>query len=405
MKSQIQSEKKFQDLFDNINSAIAVYEASQNGQDFIFKYFNRHAERIDKIRKKDLLGQSVLKIFPKVKDFGLFAVFQQVLKTGVPEHHPTSLYEDNRLIRWRENFVYRLSTGEIVAVYNDVTETHLVSHSLQKSKKHLDLILNNFKGFIYTVSRDYKIEFMNKALIEHVGHDASGANCYELIHGFNNKCSWCKENKVLSGETINFEHKSSKNNRWYYYIASPILDAEGKISGQQVIAIDINDRKLSEQIIVNSQKELQRENRLLKSATTNRYGLGNILGQSNKMQEVYNLILEVASSDASILIYGESGTGKELVASAIHTMGKRKNQPFLPVNCGGIPETLIESEFFGYKKGAFTGANIDKSGFLEIADKGTLFLDEVGEIDLNMQVKLLRAIDGNGYTPLGSSTF
>ena len=121
------------------------------------------------------------------------------------------------------------------------------------------------------------------------------------------------------------------------------------------------------------------------------------------MQEVYNLILEVSTSDASVLIYGESGTGKELVATAIHKLGNRKNKGFLPVNCGGIPENLVESEFFGYRKGAFTGANIDKIGFLEISNGGTLFLDEIGEINLNMQVKLLRAIDGDGYTPLGSS--
>ncbi|MCD4675458.1 MAG: sigma-54-dependent Fis family transcriptional regulator [Desulfobacula sp.] len=403
MKPQIKLEKKFQELFDNINYAIAVYEARRDGQDFIFKYFNRQAELIDNIRKKDLIGQSVLKMFPGVKDLGLFAVFQQVWKTGIPEHLPVSLYEDNRLTGWRENFIYRLSTGEIVAAYTDETETRLTMENLQKSKKQIDLIINSFKGFIYTVSSDYKIEFMNKALIKDVGQDALGKNCYELIHGFKDKCSWCPQDKVLSGKTVSFESKSPKNNKWYYYIASPGLDSVGKISGQQVIVIDINDRKISEQKIAETQKKLQLENKLLKSASVNRYGLANIVGQSIKMQEVYNLILEVTSSDASVLIHGESGTGKELVANAIHTLGERKNQPFLPVNCGGIPENLIESEFFGYKKGAFTGANIDKSGFLEIADKGTLFLDEIGEINLNMQVKLLRAIDGDGHTPLGSS--
>jgi transcriptional regulator with PAS, ATPase and Fis domain len=403
MKSQIKPEKNHQELLDNINSAIAVYEGQQDGQDFIFKYFNRQAEQIDNISKENLLGQSVLNIFPKIKEFGLFAIFQKVWETGIPEHFPVCLYEDNRLTAWRENFVFRLSTGEIAAIYTDKTEEHLAKDLLRKNKEQLDLILNNFNGFIYTVSRDYKIKFMNKALIDHLGYDAIGANCYELIHGFSGKCPWCLGNKVLSGETINFENQSPKNKRWYYYIASPGLDSEGKVSGQQVIAIDINDRKIAEQMMEENQKKLHLENRLLKSASTNRYGLGEIIGQSIKMQEIYNLILEVASSDASVFIYGESGTGKELVANAIHTLGKRKDQSFLPVNCGGIPDNLVESEFFGYKKGAFTGANIDKSGFLEIADKGTLFLDEIGEINLNMQVKLLRAIDGDGFIPLGSN--
>lgn len=402
MKSQIQTDNKFQDLFDNINSAIAIYEVSENGQNFIFKYLNRQAEKIEKISREKIIGQNVLKIFPKVKDFGLFTVFQQVWKTGIPKHHSFSLYGDNRL-GYRTNFVYRLSTGEIASVYTDDTKRILAREVLQNSKDQLDLILNSFNGFIYTVSRNYIISYMNQAFIEYLGYDASGTKCYEVIHGLKDKCSWCIGDKALSGTTVNFERQSPKNNRWYYYIASPGLDSKGEISGQQVIAIDITDRKIAEQAIEDDKKRLQLENRLLKSASTNRYGLSDIIGQSIKMQEVYNLILEVASSDASVFINGESGSGKELVAKAIHNLGKRKDQAFLPVNCGGIPETLVESEFFGYKKGAFTGANIDKSGFLEMADKGTLFLDEIGEINLNMQVKLLRVLDGEGFTPLGSN--
>ncbi|WP_161626865.1 sigma-54 interaction domain-containing protein [Desulfospira joergensenii] len=150
-------------------------------------------------------------------------------------------------------------------------------------------------------------------------------------------------------------------------------------------------------------EDRDRQSAGLASPLPSRYGLGEIVGQSHKMRELYDLILEVAPSEAGVLITGESGTGKELAARAVHRLGPRKSNPFLPVNCGGIPGNLVESEFFGYKKGAFSGAHIDKSGFLEIADKGTLFLDEIGEINVSMQVKLLRALDGDGYTPLGSN--
>jgi len=122
------------------------------------------------------------------------------------------------------------------------------------------------------------------------------------------------------------------------------------------------------------------------------------------MQDVYEFILQAAATQANVIIYGESGTGKELVAKAIHETSDRSKKSFVTVHCGAIPETLMESEFFGYKKGSFTGANLDKRGYLDEADGGTLFLDEVGEIGLNMQVKLLRAIAGGGYTPVGSST-
>ena len=121
------------------------------------------------------------------------------------------------------------------------------------------------------------------------------------------------------------------------------------------------------------------------------------------MQRVYELILKAAATDANVILYGESGTGKELVAHAIHEMSSRKSGAFVPVNCGAIPESLMESEFFGHRKGAFTGAVIDKHGFLDLADGGTLFLDELGEIGQRMQVKLLRAIDGGGFIPIGGS--
>ncbi|MBU3917358.1 sigma-54 dependent transcriptional regulator, partial [bacterium] len=146
---------------------------------------------------------------------------------------------------------------------------------------------------------------------------------------------------------------------------------------------------------------LRKENTLLKSNFKDRYKFGAIIGKSQPMQEVYELILKAASINANVIIYGESGTGKELVAKAIHDTSDRKNGKFIPVNCGAIPENLLESEFFGYKKGAFTGANTDKEGYLDLADQGTLFLDELGEIDLSLQVKLLRALEGGGYTPVG----
>jgi transcriptional regulator with PAS, ATPase and Fis domain len=148
---------------------------------------------------------------------------------------------------------------------------------------------------------------------------------------------------------------------------------------------------------------LSEENGLLRSSLHEPYRFGGIIGKSPAMQRVYELIVNAAATDANVIIYGESGTGKELVAHAIHELSSRKSGSFVPVNCGAIPETLMESEFFGHRKGAFTGAVIDKHGFLDLADGGTLFLDELGEIGQSMQVKLLRAIDGGGFTPIGGA--
>jgi len=112
---------KFRALFDNVSSGVAIYEARNDGEDFVFVDFNSAAEEIEHIKKDELLGKSVTEVFPGVKDFGLFEVFQRVYKTGTPEHHPISIYKDERIAGWRENYIYRLPSGQIVAVYDDVS--------------------------------------------------------------------------------------------------------------------------------------------------------------------------------------------------------------------------------------------------------------------------------------------
>lgn len=166
---------------------------------------------------------------------------------------------------------------------------------------------------------------------------------------------------------------------------------------------DCTERVRRETEMKEEAESLRQENIHLRSSMKERYRFRDIIGKSRAMQEVYELILKAANSDASVAIFGESGTGKELVARAIHDLSGRHDKEFVTVNCGAIPENLLESEFFGHRKGAFTGAFANKLGYLDIADQGTLFLDEVGELTLSMQVKLLRAIDGGDYYPVGVS--
>lgn len=150
-------------------------------------------------------------------------------------------------------------------------------------------------------------------------------------------------------------------------------------------------------------RNLIREVRFLRKEISAKYNFEHIVGESQAMKRMYKLIDKVAPSTSTVLITGRSGTGKELVARAIHSRSERGNRPFVAINCGAIPETLFESELFGYKKGAFTGAVKDKDGVFKAAAGGTLFLDEVGEIPLQVQVKLLRAIETREIKPLGSA--
>ena len=150
-------------------------------------------------------------------------------------------------------------------------------------------------------------------------------------------------------------------------------------------------------------KTLDHEKKILDDELKRTLYFGKIVGKSPAMRNIYKLIQQVAKTKTNILITGESGTGKELIAKAIHEESARKDKPFVVVNCGGIPETLMESELFGHKKGAFTGATQDKKGLFETADKGTIFLDEIGELGLPIQVKLLRAVQERVFKPVGSN--
>lgn len=150
-------------------------------------------------------------------------------------------------------------------------------------------------------------------------------------------------------------------------------------------------------------RELFRENRALRRELDKHYSFAEIIGTSEALQKVFRVVEKVADTNASVLIEGESGTGKELIARAIHYKSRRAALPFLAVNCGALPESLLESELFGHTKGAFTGATADKKGLFRSSDGGTLLLDEIGEMPQTLQIKLLRALQEHEVTPVGAS--
>ncbi|MCK4918066.1 MAG: PEP-CTERM-box response regulator transcription factor [Candidatus Omnitrophica bacterium] len=149
---------------------------------------------------------------------------------------------------------------------------------------------------------------------------------------------------------------------------------------------------------------LEKDNRKLSNKLNNEFKFEDIVGSSQEMRKVFNLIKRVSSSDVTVLVTGESGTGKELVAKAIHYSSLRKNQPFVVINCGAIPENLLESELFGHEKGAFTDAYIKRVGKFEVANKGTIFLDEIGDMSLSLQVKLLRFLQERVIERVGGNS-
>ncbi len=274
----------------------------------------------------------------------------------------------------------------------------------QQGLEHkLSTIAENFPGFLFTADKNCQLTWMNQAMAEYIGRDNLGKQCHHAIWNLDAMCEWCPIRYPLNDKSGKFEIQSPKDGRWFHLIYSSVLDNAGNFLELQGILYDITERKQAQLVMEEREEYLRKENVRLRATLTDCYKFGDIIGKSSVMQEVYETIINAAASDAAVIVYGESGTGKELIARAIHDNSDRNQEQLVYINCGAIPENLIESEFFGYKKGAFSGAVQDKHGFLDIANHGTLFLDEVGEISLNMQVKLLRAIEGNGYTPIGST--
>lgn len=272
--------------------------------------------------------------------------------------------------------------------------------TLRHNEKKLSAILEHFPGFVCRCNAQCRIEYVNPSLARHFGRAMLGEACQDTLWGIPGQCPWQGRGGAGSAESYEFQHPTDK--RWYRVIHTSLTDDSGAVVERQLIFYDITGDKEALLELQARDAQLQAENAQLKISLSERYRFGEIIGKSAVMQKVYERILQAAVSAAAVIIQGESGTGKELVAKAIHQNSCRAGKPFICVNCGAIPENLIESEFFGHVKGAFTSAVRTKRGFLDLANGGTIFLDEIGEVSPAMQVKLLRALDGGGYTPVGS---
>ncbi len=324
-----------------------------------------------------------------------------------PITHKTSL---NGIIYLENNLVEGAFTPRRFEVIKHLSSQ--IAISLENARLHENLkrteveyrgIFENATEGIYRTSQDGRFLSANPAMARLFGYSSPdelmasitdvGHQLYvnpERRHQFLDLI-W--QRLPVSDFEVEFFRKDGST-FWASLHARPIYDENDALRFIDGILSDITVQK-------NRMEALHEENVRLKANIKERYRFGKIIGKSPVMQEIYELILKAAASDAGVIVYGESGTGKELVAKAIHEMSDRKEKPFVPVNAGAVPENLLESEFFGYKKGAFTGANADKRGLLQQADKGTLFLDELSEIGPNLQAKLLRAIEGGGFTPVG----
>ncbi|MBN1435501.1 MAG: sigma 54-interacting transcriptional regulator [Sedimentisphaerales bacterium] len=256
-------------------------------------------------------------------------------------------------------------------------------------KKNSEAILDNFTDGIVVHDCSRRIFYFNRAAEIITGydrHEVLGQDCWDVFDGglCSDKCQFCEEKP-------NFDHIT-------YPLKITAKDGHEKRVEMSVVLI--RDDKNTPQGVLATFKDVTEVTKL-RHQLRRVQSFHGIIGNSDKMQAVYDLIQDLVTSDCAVLIQGESGTGKELVANAIHGESSRSGRPFVTVNCGALPEGILESELFGHVRGAFTGAIRDKKGRFELADKGTLFLDEIAELSPNMQVKLLRVLQEGTFERVG----
>ncbi|MBV5339448.1 MAG: sigma 54-interacting transcriptional regulator [Deltaproteobacteria bacterium] len=270
--------------------------------------------------------------------------------------------------------------------------TRQKKHTPEVSGTTTDAILESISDGVFTVDLDWRINSFNRAAEEITGisrKDAIGRFCSEVF-----RSNMCETNCAL--------RKTMKNGKPIIGRSGYIIDEDGgriPISLSTAVLKDSNGQVVGGAETFRDLSEIE----TLRHELEGRSHVGDIVSRSPLMQKLFEVIPAIAASPSTVLITGETGTGKELMARTVHALSRRSKGPFVALNCGALPDTLLESELFGYKAGAFTGANKDKPGRFALAKGGTLFLDEIGDVSPALQVRLLRVLQEHSFEPLGGT--
>jgi len=366
-------------------------------------YLNKTAERIFNVPSHDAIDRYVLDVLP---DMGSKLV--ECLKTATPFYGEILEGQKVTVICNINPILDSKKVIGAVSAFQDISETEKISkkHDLFKNMKNwLDIIIDSSYDGLWICDRDARIVRINKAaerMHNIKAEEIIGKDMRELVdRGLVDKSITLEVLKRKSTVTMIQEIKGGKK---ILVTSNPIFDERGEIT-----FVVSNDRDMSE---LNTLREKLEETQALARGYSSKLSelemrgvdLSSIVFRSAEMERIIRLALKVAQVDSTVLLLGESGVGKGIIAKLIHKQSARDHGPFVRVDCAGIPDSLIESELFGYEKGAFTGAKVEgKAGLLEIANRGSLFLDEIGEIPLGIQSKLLRFLEDHEIIRVGGT--
>ncbi len=382
----------YEEFLEQFSDGIIAIDAQQR-----IISFSKGAERITGFTANEVTGKSYREVFHTGIDEPR-SPLREVLSTGIPVSNAHATIQTARGQTIPLSVAaspLRNSKGDIVGLVislrNDL-EVYQLTRELYRESTLLHAILNSIADGVFTIDTTWRITSFNPAA--------------ELITGYKQKQVLGKPcNLVLAGDMCDEEcplKKTIDTGETITNIETSIVNAQGeKVPVSVNTALLMDDRG---EIIggVETFRDLSRIKQLA-NELHGHYSFSNIVGKNPAMQKIYEIIDTVSETNSTVLILGETGTGKDLVARAIHYHSPRSKAPFIKVSCAALPETLLESELFGHTKGAFTGAVRDKPGRFQRADGGTIFLDEIGELSLTVQVKLLRILEEQQFEPLGAT--
>ncbi|TGE33735.1 sigma-54-dependent Fis family transcriptional regulator [Desulfosporosinus sp. Sb-LF] len=378
----------------------AIISVDEKG---IIKVWNLSAVKLLGIEAEVVAGKNILDVLPT-------SDIMDVIKTGKVETLKKVKLKNHYFISNRSPIKKDGKIIGAVAVLQDISELDKMSKELSYVKElneELDAIVeSSFDGLFITDGKG-KILRYNKAFEQLTGinaHEYLGLSVEDIRRdGIISEPVTCHVLEKKKSITI---MQTSKTGKLTLTTGNPVIDASGEIIRVVCNVRDVTELNLLKHKLKKAQGLSQHYETQLRTLKLRYDNSENLVVSSAKMRHLLEMVVRLASVDSTVLITGESGTGKELIAETIHSNSPRRDKPFIKVNCGAIPENLLESELFGYDGGAFTGAKKEgKSGYIELASGGTLFLDEIGEMPLNLQVKMLRFLQNKEIIRVGGSSF
>ena len=313
-------------------------------------------------------------------------------------HHTEPLRDElGNLVRWFGSSI-------------DIEDLKRAEETIRDAEQELRTILETIPAFVWTAGPDGALEFLTERWFQRTRHtreEVAGWKWTSMIHPDDRDRVVQKwREAIASGRPLDLEMRGSDAEgkyRWFLTRAVPLRSQTGAVIRWYGTLTDIDDRKRAEQELHDLKEQLHKENIALRDEITQTSMFEEIVGSSAPLRRLLVLVAKVAGTDSTVLITGETGTGKELIARAIHRRSPRASRPFVSVNCGAIPPSLTTSELFGHEKGAFTGAVQRQLGRFELAEGGTIFLDEVGELPQETQIALLRVLQERTFERVGGS--